>query len=135
MKKYTVTRKFNFVYGHRLLNYKGKCAHLHGHNGVAEITFSSSKLDDRGMVLDFVDLKSSIQAWLDKELDHKMLLKENDPFVILLKEHGEPVYVMKSNPTAENIAQLIFEKALSLGLPVTEVKLWETPTEVATYSL
>ena len=33
-----VTREIDFCYGHRLLNYEGKCRHLHGHNGKALIT-------------------------------------------------------------------------------------------------
>jgi 6-pyruvoyltetrahydropterin/6-carboxytetrahydropterin synthase len=40
---------------------------------------------------------------------------------------------MDVNPTAENIAKLIFEHARSQKLPVTEVRLWETPTSFAAY--
>ncbi|MEM4248235.1 MAG: 6-carboxytetrahydropterin synthase, partial [Candidatus Nanoarchaeia archaeon] len=32
---YQVSREIEFSYGHRLLNYEGKCKHLHGHNGKA----------------------------------------------------------------------------------------------------
>ena len=35
---FRVTREIFFCYGHRLLNYEGKCRHLHGHNGRAVIT-------------------------------------------------------------------------------------------------
>ena len=35
---YRVTKEIRFCYGHRLLNYSGECRHLHGHNGLAEIT-------------------------------------------------------------------------------------------------
>ena len=34
---YRVTTEINFAYGHRLLDYNGKCAHPHGHNGRVEI--------------------------------------------------------------------------------------------------
>jgi 6-pyruvoyltetrahydropterin/6-carboxytetrahydropterin synthase len=60
-----------------------------------------------------------------------MLLCKDDPVLPALK--GELVYVMDENPTAENIAKLIFDHARSEGLPVTEVRLWETPTSYATY--
>ncbi len=30
---FQICRKIEFCYGHRLLNYEGKCRHLHGHNG------------------------------------------------------------------------------------------------------
>jgi 6-pyruvoyltetrahydropterin/6-carboxytetrahydropterin synthase len=41
---------------------------------------------------------------------------------------------MDVNPTAENIARLIFEHAASQGFPVVEVKLWETETCCASYT-
>src|ERR671929_242125 len=34
---FRITRELHFCYGHRLLNYDGKCRHLHGHNGKAVI--------------------------------------------------------------------------------------------------
>ena len=40
---------------------------------------------------------------------------------------------MKENPTAENIAKLVFDYARSQNLPVVSVKLWETETSVAVY--
>ena len=50
---YRVTREISFCYGHRLLEYSGKCRHLHGHNGRAIITLAAPALDPLGMVLDF----------------------------------------------------------------------------------
>ena len=41
---------------------------------------------------------------------------------------------MDSNPTAENIARLIYEYTASQGLPVVLVRLWETDTAFATYT-
>jgi 6-pyruvoyltetrahydropterin/6-carboxytetrahydropterin synthase len=123
---YRVTREFDFCYGHRLLNYEGKCRHLHGHNGRAVITLEADQLDDRGMLVDFSDIKNSVQRWVDENLDHNLLLCREDPILPVLQERGERVFVMDTNPTAENIARLIFEKAKSAGLPVIEVRLWET---------
>ena len=40
-----------------LLQYDGKCRHLHGHNGRAVITLASADLDALGMVMDFTLLK------------------------------------------------------------------------------
>ncbi|HTN74144.1 MAG TPA: 6-carboxytetrahydropterin synthase, partial [Pirellulaceae bacterium] len=42
---YRVSREIDFCYGHRLLNYDGKCKYLHGHNGRAVITIESDTLD------------------------------------------------------------------------------------------
>ena len=130
---YQVTREITFCYGHRLLNYDGKCRHLHGHNGKAVITLQSDRLDERGMVLDFSELKKVVSSWIDANLDHKMLLHRDDPVLPLLQAKGEPVYVMDVNPTAESIAGLIFEFVASRGYPVVDVRLWETDTCYATY--
>ena len=130
---YRVTREISFCYGHRLLNYSGKCRFLHGHNGTAEITLESDQLDARGMLLDFSEIKQVVSGWIASNLDHKMLLHRDDPVLPMLQAKGEPVFVMDTNPTAEAIARLIFDFATSRGFPVVEVRLWETDTCCATY--
>lgn len=130
---FRISREIHFCYGHRLLNYAGKCRHLHGHNGKAVITLEGEGLDDRGMLVDFGDVKSIVSTWIDEELDHRMLLNQDDPLLPFLREQGEPLVVLDENPTAENIAKMIFEYARSRGLPVTEVTLWETENSYATY--
>ena len=122
---YRVTRKIDFCYGHRLLDYEGKCAHLHGHNAVVEITFAAEKLDERGMVFDFVDMKKLVKSWIDEELDHRLLLRSDDPLLPLLREHGEPCYEMKVNPTAENIAKSIYAEPQVLWAVIPLVLFWQ----------
>jgi 6-pyruvoyltetrahydropterin/6-carboxytetrahydropterin synthase len=131
---FRVTREIHFCYGHRLLNYDGKCKYLHGHNGRAVITVESAELDERGMVIDFTDIKRVVSNWIDANLDHRMILHRDDPAREVLEKLGEPMYLVDVNPTAENIARLIFEYAKSQGIPIVEVKLWETPNCFATYS-
>ena len=131
---FRVTKEIHFCYGHRLLNYAGKCRNLHGHNGKAVITLETEQLDRLGMVVDFTKLKQVVGGWIDQQLDHKMLLHRDDPALAYLKQQGEPVYVMDVNPTAENIAKLIFEQAAAQGFPVVEVRLWETESCYASYS-
>lgn len=130
---YRVTQEIEFCYGHRLLNYSGKCRHLHGHNGRAVIVLEAPQLDNRGMLVDFTDIKNALRTWIDDQLDHRMILHEADPVLPTLRDMGEPVYVIPENPTAENIARLIFERAREDGFPVLEVSLWETPKACATY--
>jgi 6-pyruvoyltetrahydropterin/6-carboxytetrahydropterin synthase len=131
---FRVTREIDFCYGHRLLNHDGKCRHLHGHNGRVAITLESDRLDHRGMVLDFSDIKKVVGTWVDDNLDHQMLLHRDDPIVPILKELGEPMYLLDANPTAENIAKVIHDFAQQYGLPVIETRLWETPNCCATYT-
>ena len=130
---FCVTREIDFCYGHRLLGYAGKCRHLHGHNGRAVISIASAELDPLGMVLDFSEIKQVVSGWIDDALDHRMILHRDDPAVPYLKDLGEPLYLMDHNPTAENIARLIGEFALTKGYPVTRVDLWETPRCFATF--
>lgn len=85
------------------------------------------------MVYDFSDIKRSIQSWIDRELDHKMILCRDDTLVKALTDLTEPFFVMEANPTAENIARLIYDYAVSQSFPVREVRLWETPTSFAAY--
>ncbi len=130
---FKVTKQIRFSYGHRLLNYEGKCRFLHGHNAIVEIELSKEKLDNRGMVMDFEDVKQGIQKWIDEALDHKMILNESDSMVQTLQKLNEPVITLKENPTAENLARFIFDYAQSKNFPVTEVRFWETPSSFATY--
>ena len=130
---YSVIKRIDFCYGHRLLDYEGICKHPHGHNAVAEIEIRTSALDKRSMVYDFGDVKRIVKGWIDQEIDHKMILREDDPLVEPLRQLGEPVFLVESNPTVERIARLIFEHVKNVGLPVVRVKVWETPTSSATY--
>lgn len=130
---YTVTKRLEFCYGHRLLNYDGKCRHPHGHNALVEIDITAETLDVREMVVDFSDIKQVVKLWIDRELDHKMILRQDDPMVEILRTLGEPVFTIDSNPTAERLARLIFETARDLGFNVSAVRFWETPGSCASY--
>ena len=130
---YAVTKRIEFCYGHRLLDYDGPCRHPHGHNAVVEVEVRADGLDGRNMVVDFGDIKQALKAWIDRELDHRMILHKDDPALAYLLAQGEPIFVMDRNPTAENIARLIYEKTKESGFPVVEVKLWETESCNASY--
>lgn len=131
---YRVSREITFCYGHRLLNYDGKCRHLHGHNGRAVLTLEADRLDDLGMVMDFGQIKRIVGSWIDATLDHKMLLHRQDPVLAYLLQQGEPVHILDVNPTAENIARLIYDFTAAQGFPIVEVQLWETDSCYASYA-
>lgn len=130
---FSVTKRIEFCYGHRLLDYDGVCRHPHGHNAVAEVEVQSETLDARNMVCDFTEIKRVVKGWVDREIDHRMILRADDPLVPALEALGEPVYRVEHNPTVEYIARLFFEYAASQGLPVVRVTVWETPSSFATY--
>lgn len=107
---YKVVKEVRWEAAHRLLNYAGKCAYLHGHSYRAIFTFVSSldfeKLNKDGMIVDFSILKEKIQRWLDENWDHSCILNEADPLMNIL---GSRVCVIQGNPTAENMAKFLFD--------------------------
>jgi 6-pyruvoyltetrahydropterin/6-carboxytetrahydropterin synthase len=131
---FRVTKELKFCFGHRLMDYDGKCRNLHGHNARVAVTVQAEKLDTNGMVRDFSALRREIGDWIDRTLDHKMILHESDPFVPMLRQLGDPVLALPVHPTTENLAKFIFDHVKRSGYPVVEVTLWETPTSTATYT-
>ena len=116
------------------MNYVGPCADLHGHNASVDIKLASESLDERGMVMDFSDIKSVVKKWIDENLDHTMLLGVGDPIIPILEHAGEKFYVMEKNPTAENIAEHIYDFVELQGFPIVDVTLWETISSYARFS-
>ncbi len=111
----------HFAAAHRLLNYKGKCESLHGHNWKVEVEVSAKNTDHEGMVIDFKELKDLIKQCLVR-LDHTYL-NEIPPFD-------------KINPTSEHIANYLFhqlEKMLPSHVSMESVTVWESDTASATY--
>lgn len=139
------TRAFIFDAGHRVVGHKGKCRHLHGHTYKAEVTCVAPFTDKLGMVIDFSEIKSRVGGWIEQVLDHNLVLNPRDPFfaaplTVQHSLHGRIPFVMPAdfpNPTAENIARVILEKACEILAPVgivcNVVKLWETPSCHAEY--
>ena len=129
-----VTTSIEFCYGHRLVRHQGKCRYLHGHNGRIEVDVESDGTDELGMVMDFGDLRDVVKSWIDENIDHRMVLTRDDPFVTAMRDLKESVYLLDDNPTAENLSRHIFEQVRRQGLRVSEVRLWETPSSFASYS-
>lgn len=150
----TITRRFTFHAGHRLLNHEGACRHLHGHSYVAKVTVTGPELDSVGRVIDFGVLKSLVGGWIDANWDHAFLVHPDDPLVWLLRHGrwpyvddqlsagailaGSKLYIMpgQSNPTAENIAAVLFGIAQQLlpELQVVRVRIHETENCFADYT-
>ncbi|HLH15906.1 MAG TPA: 6-carboxytetrahydropterin synthase QueD [Bryobacteraceae bacterium] len=120
---FEVTIEETFAAGHALRNYHGKCENVHGHNYRCQVMVEGTELDDIGLLVDFVELKKTVHAVLDR-LDHQWL-NEFPPFD-------------KLNPSAENIAKYIYDEVSAglkprAGVKLGWVKLWETDTASAVY--
>lgn len=133
----TATRRLEWDAAHRIPRHESKCAALHGHRYVAEITCAADQLDDRGRVVDFGVVKELVGGWVDQHWDHTALFMrgDSDPSVqavaISNAAHGRRVYWMDNPPTAENMASELAGVAQRLlqdrGLRVVHVRLYETP--------
>lgn len=133
MSHFTVTKRLTFCYGHRLLGYDGPCRHPHGHSAQVELYITGKHTDHNGMLYDFRQMKAVVKSWIDTHLDHRMILQTGDPLIAKFEELGEPVYIMDEPPSAEHMARVIYRHARELGVPVTEVRLWESDTACARY--
>jgi 6-pyruvoyltetrahydropterin/6-carboxytetrahydropterin synthase len=112
--KYSVTKDFTFEAAHRLLkNYTGKCTNNHGHSWVIRLHIEADELDDKGMVIDFQEMKA-LKIWIDDNLDHTSILWENDPMCEYIRQSGQRIYTTTGNPTSEQIGTLILEQASKL---------------------
>ena len=134
----TCTRRLEFDYGHRVFKHESKCAHLHGHRGVIEIT-ALAELDSLGRVIDFSVLKKLIGGWIDTHWDHNMILFIEDTQAInavkMISDNKDP-FLLKTNPTAENMADYLLKVVCPEVLKGTEVKVisvrfHETPNGMA----
>lgn len=130
---HSVMVTLHFSYAHRVLNYPGKCGHLHGHNAKVEVLLERERLNHAGMVKDFSEVKGILGRWLDALYDHKVILAQGDPLASVLHSAGEPVVELDGPPTAEVLARTIFARAKFEGLPVVAVHFWETDSACASY--
>jgi 6-pyruvoyltetrahydropterin/6-carboxytetrahydropterin synthase len=120
---FEVTIEESFSSGHALRNYRGKCENVHGHNYRCQVSIQGEKLDEIGLLVDFVELKRVVHSVLDR-MDHQWL-NDFPPFDVL-------------NPSAENMAKFIYDEISSglqgkNGIRVAAIRLWETDTASATY--
>jgi len=142
-----ITKQIEIDMGHRVPNHKSKCRNLHGHRycievGVDDKIISVKGRADEGMVIDFGDLKDIMMKEIDEVYDHGFIMYDHDDFKDLfegLKETGQKIIFVPFVPTAENLAQHWF-KILNFPLTQKEIKLsyvkvWETPTSTAIYTL
>jgi len=111
-----------FAAAHQLIEFKGGCENLHGHNWKIEVYVTGMELGKDGLLIDFKLLKEATKKALD-ELDHKFL-NELDAFRSL-------------NPSSENIARHVFE-SISRQLNCQEVRVskvtaWESDSACASY--
>lgn len=130
----TVTKKFSIQAAHFLPDYKGKCAHMHGHRWDISISVSGETNPNTGFVIDFSELKRLVVSPLDDMFDHKIL---NDCYPFKAMEKADNKYWRQVSPTAENLAEYILEFSIAqlakyVDLWVSSVSVAETEDNIAT---
>ena len=133
--KVTVSRKAHFNAAHKLFRPDwndaknkevfGKCANenYHGHNYELIVSLTGEINQETGYVYDLGKLKNIIKVEVEEYLDHKNLNLDIDDF-------------KSSNPSAENIAVLIYNRLIPHFDVNYELKitLYETPRNFVEYS-
>ncbi len=142
-----VTKQLRTETAHRLIDYDGRCAHLHGHSYLWEVTVEVAELTSNGMAIDFKDLKRAMNKVLDP-LDHCLVLAPDDALWgfnlhgelpdVLRATNGENPRLIKwhENPTAESFAEWAahtIQTSLHRGT-VVQVRVWETATSYADWT-
>lgn len=135
-----ISKTIRFEAGHRLVRgYPGNCQHAHGHSYVITVEMDSvGRLNRYGFVKDFNDFKP-LKEWIDTNWDHAFLVaKEDTSMLNFLRDNNQRHYEFDSNPTAEYIAEKMFDVASGLlndeFSKVTKVLVNETATSEAVYS-
>ncbi|SFT37495.1 6-pyruvoyltetrahydropterin/6-carboxytetrahydropterin synthase [Selenomonas sp. GACV-9] len=122
---YTLKVEGAFEAAHMVNGYPGKCARLHGHNWVVEAVVKGRELDELGMLVDFKIIKKALNEALER-FDHRYL-NELEPF-------NDGV-----NPTAENLARIIFEElagheCFTRDSELAAITVFESPKSSVTYT-
>lgn len=126
----TVTKRFEFCYGHHLPGYDGSCRNMHGHNSVVEVEIGPYFTDVyEGMVVDFSEIKKRAGKVIDS-LDHKNL-NEHKEFQEFCMERAETPStgfpLEKVVPTAEIICQYLVYHIRKVLPSLVRLRVSETP--------
>lgn len=147
VNKVQITKRMEFDAGHRLPDHASKCRNIHGHRYALEITLVGSLVEqpgvsDRGMVMDFSEVKAIAERYIVEPWDHAFLVYEGDQEMkeFLLRQRGQKTVILKKVPTVENLAFQIFSDLVDKyharfgnSLTLSRVRLFETPTSWADY--
>ena len=111
---YTLSVERMISAAHKLNDYPGPCARIHGHNWKIRLEVHSRHLDDQGIAIDF------------GELD-QLLWKVVGPFDHQLMNDVKPFD--RQNPTAENLVKYIYDQIKAMipaNISMQRVTVWET---------
>lgn len=136
---YGLKTESDFDGAHFLTDYYGKCENLHGHRWKVVAYLKQEELQEEGtmkdMVVDFGEFKRVLRG-LTAQLDHTFLIEEGslmDKTIACLEEEGFKLTILPFRTTAENLAHWFADRLAEKGMPVSQVDVYETPLNCATY--
>lgn len=136
---YQLKTEASFNAAHFLTDYHGKCENLHGHRWRVVAYIRQKELQAAGtmrdMVVDFGEFKRLVRAIVG-EFDHMFLVEEGSlkpTTVEALEGEGFILKMLPFRTTAENLAHYFAERFVRAGLPISQVDVYETPLNCATY--
>lgn len=136
---YSVSTEGNFDAAHFLKDYQGKCKNIHGHRWRVVVQVSATSLledkQNQGMVTDFKDVKEALNQLLNT-FDHTLIYEKDSLKPALKKLLQEEDFALREvpfRPTAENFSRFFYEE-LKKSMNVTQVSVYETPNNCATYT-
>ncbi|HDL1149775.1 TPA: 6-carboxytetrahydropterin synthase, partial [Mannheimia haemolytica] len=79
-------------------------------------------------------VKQHILEPMDHAFIYDLQSERESQVAQLLIDLNSKVYGIPTRTTAEEMAKYMFEKLEKVGLPVSLIRLWETPTSYCEYS-
>lgn len=135
-----IAKEFSFDMAHMLDGHDGKCQNLHGHTYKLQVEVCGKLIEEgakSGMVIDFSDLKSVVKTTILDQMDHAFIYDTSSEkecqVAALLTRLNSKNFGIPMRTTAENMAKYIFDTLTQAGLPVSLIRLWETPTSYCEY--
>lgn len=138
---FRISKEFSFDMAHLLDGHDGKCKNLHGHTYKLQVELSGDLVQDgpkSGMVADFSEVKTVVKTLLLDHMDHAFIYDENSEreqkIAHLLQELNSKTFALPCRSTAENMAHFMFTQLKQHSqLPISAIRLWETPTSFCEY--
>jgi 6-pyruvoyltetrahydropterin/6-carboxytetrahydropterin synthase len=142
MAKIRLTKEFSFEMSHALEGYDGPCRQVHGHSYRLFVTVIGDPVSDPlspkyGMVMDFGDLKRTVQRAIVERYDHAFVIRrtaDNAVLVEAMRTHFGKIEAVDYQPTCENMIARFAEalrSELPEGIALHSLRLHETATSFA----
>lgn len=137
---FKIAKEFSFDMAHMLDGHDGKCKNLHGHTYTLQVEIAGELHTDgakSGMVMDYSDLKAVVKQHILDKMDHAFIYDSTSEkeckVATLLQSLDSKTFGVPARTTAEQMAKYIFDTLTAEGLPVSLIRLWETPTSYCEY--